>query len=599
MQAARARAQSYSTFEQPQPRARKHAKCCSHQNSKSVVLILLWAIVINFIRSAMETALPFALSRQYNNDSHRLLLYSIVLLYMLLAAAMMCYPLGGFLADVYIGRYRTVIASLLAVTLSMLVALILIIFTLELNIAPTSGLWKRVSFIAGGLLAYVLLMVGLAGFNSNIVQLSLDQLMDVPSHKLGIFIHLLIWASRVGQFAFQLPYTLKQCAKSNSYKDIREGLLLSLPACTLVTMLALLTLNCCTHKMFNKERVKYNPFKMILKVLNFARKHKYPVGHWSAFAYSDSIQPSRLDFAKERYGGPFSTSDVEDVKTFTRVFLLLLTLGPIFAIGVPTSYFLFGTFATHLGSVSIDDLRRKCTLEWLLLDSSSLAGVTSVVVFPIYTWLLFSVLLKRNMLPRILTRIQLATLFYAACILYMSATELTGHVLRTSTGDRNLTCMFLNPGLLFTPTPQQLDLHWSILIFPNLTMTLGLDLIMATAFEFISAQSPHTMKGVLVGVLYAARGFFQLLEAVLLLPFSFREIWTNNVPEFSCGLGYYLVTTALSLTSFVLLVVAVKKYKYRKRDEEPFSQYQVEEVYERMLQNRAKTQDRRAHAIAH
>ena len=42
-----------------------------------------------------------------------------------------------------------------------------------------------------------------------------------------------------------------------------------------------------------------------------------------------------MDYAKERYGGPFTTSDVEDVKTFIRVFLMLPALGLIFVLIVP------------------------------------------------------------------------------------------------------------------------------------------------------------------------------------------------------------------------------------------------------------------------
>ena len=75
-------------------------------------------------------------------------------------------------------------------------------------------------------------------------------------------------------------------------------------------------------QVFNKEKVKYNPYKIIL---NFACKHKGPVGHPSAFAYCNEFKPSRLVYAKQRYGGPFTTSDVEDVKTLTRVFLMILS----------------------------------------------------------------------------------------------------------------------------------------------------------------------------------------------------------------------------------------------------------------------------------
>ena len=43
-------------------------------------------------------------------------------------------------------------------------------------------------------------------------------------------------------------------------------------------------------------------------------KHKYPVQR-SAFTYCENEQPTRLDYGKSKYGGPFTTEQVDDVKT--------------------------------------------------------------------------------------------------------------------------------------------------------------------------------------------------------------------------------------------------------------------------------------------
>ena len=89
----------------------------------------------------------------------------------------------------------------------------------------------------------------------------------------------------------------------------------------------------------------------------------------------------------------------------------------------------------------------------------------------------------------------------------MLAVDLTGHTVEESTLENTMTpvsfCRELFPSV---NNIELLNLHWSVLILPNLTKTLALDLIMASTFEFISAQSPHTMKGVLVGLLFAVRG---------------------------------------------------------------------------------------------
>ena len=68
-----------------------------------------------------------------------------------------------------------------------------------------------------------------------------------------------------------------------------------------------------------------NPFRLTWKVLNFAWNNKYPL-NCSAFTYCEENTPSRLDLGKEQYGGPSTTEEVENVKTFFRLIRLLVSL---------------------------------------------------------------------------------------------------------------------------------------------------------------------------------------------------------------------------------------------------------------------------------
>ena len=56
------------------------------------------------------------------------------------------------------------------------------------------------------------------------------------------------------------------------------------------------------------------PLKTIYQVLKFAAKHKAPLNR-SALTYWEENIPSRIDLGKSKYGGPFTTEQVEDVKT--------------------------------------------------------------------------------------------------------------------------------------------------------------------------------------------------------------------------------------------------------------------------------------------
>ena len=49
----------------------------------------------------------------------------------------------------------------------------------------------------------------------------------------------------------------------------------------------------------------------------------------SALTYWENEIPSRIDLGKTKYGGPFTTEEVEDVKTFLQLLKLLLSLSGI------------------------------------------------------------------------------------------------------------------------------------------------------------------------------------------------------------------------------------------------------------------------------
>lgn len=58
---------------------------------------------------------------------------------------------------------------------------------------------------------------------------------------------------------------------------------------------------------------------------------------------------------------------------------------------------------------------------------------------------------------------------------------------------------------------------------------------MFAIFEFICAQSPQSMKGLIIGLSFAIKGLFQLIATSFVAPFLF---WKPSLP--SCGSGYYL-----------------------------------------------------------
>ena len=323
---------------------------------------------------------------------------------------------------------------------------------------------------------------------------------------------------------------------------------------------------------------------MIYNVLIFTRKHRYPLRR-SAFTYCDNEIPSRMDFAKKRFGGPFTTEQVEDVKTFFKILLVLLALGPIFVLEIPTSFTITTVFTVHVQYASSSYFNHSCSARFVLLEKGLITSLISLVLLPLFIWIIFS-LLQRHLLS-IFSRLWFAALVYLLGVASMLCIDLAGHIVHNRESPQGTSmCMFI---LHHHHHGFELKLHWSVLLLPYLLLGLGQPLTMAAAFEFISAQSPSSMKGLLVGVFISVKAFFQLISGIVLIPFALRHLWNNehmreHPPVTNCGFGYLLFTCVVALIGLILLLVVARRYKYRERDDRPYDQRFAVDVYSRYLQ---------------
>lgn len=566
--------------------------------AKASVLILLWSVLIGAIYVSLLNSfsvLGFIVedSPQLRNSNYRAVIWTVLGAYTLLALIHLVYPLSGFLADTYCGRYKAITISfsvLLVAMLSLSISAV-IGFTQNFDI---SGNEKRIAipFTLFVIISLLLITAGLAGYQANIVQFGLDQLLEAPSRNLGLFIHWLMWTHTVGGFVIHVLFALLPCHLGNNdpLHTTWTNTLASLPLVYLVILIFLLLFTCYNHDWFYSEPGQSNPYKMVYKVLNFARKHKYPLQR-SAFTYCDNEIPHRIDFGKERYGGPFTTEQVENVKTFLRIVLVLLTLGPVFMLEVPASYYLFPFFALHISkSVELRNETCESVPRWVILESGGLGYIVSIVVLPVYIWVIYSLLQKR--IPKILCRLWCAFVTALVGVTSMLVIDLVGHIIYKHKHDnigQSGMCMFtIDLGETHTP----LNVPSMVNIVPSLFLNLGFLLVQITAFEFISAQSPISMKGLLVGVYFTIKGVFQAISAVAMVPFALQRIWINklgkNPPVTNCAFGYYLFTITIAFIGLVLFSIVVKRYRYRQRDERPYDQRFAEQYYQRCISERTQ-----------
>ena len=580
--------------------------------SKAAILIILWTATAGMLYNIFLLA---AAAVTYSNirPGVSISIFDSVP-YATLAIIMMFYPLSGFIADVCCGRLRTVVASLCllfcSVIVSCIMELIVILYppignhsllgheSLSSLINSFPGILMMLLF----LISLLLFVIGLTGYQANYIQLGLDQLFEARSHHLSLYIHYATWSFHLGAVVVAVLTLMTWCSYWKASNTGREDTIFESTTMfsLLIILFTLLLVSCCKYHWFSTNTGRHNPYKTVCKVLNFARKHNYPLRR-SAFTFCDKYIPSRLDFAKERFGGPFPTEKVENVKTFLRILSILFAIGPVFMLEVPASYFIFPLFSLHtLHHYNLSKNFHFCESKhiWEIFTSNGamMAVFSSFVWFPMYVWIVFSWF--HNRMPRTFTRLGIGIVVCLLGVTSMLIIDVTGHALNINRAVNHTQCMFQATHNNFNATLSysSLDMHWGVLLIPSLFLQTGPLLVIATVLEFISAQSPQSMKGLLVGVFFAIRGLFQFLNSIVIIPLSLKHPWASgemleNPSVTNCGFVYLLFTCVAGLIGLVLFLAAARRYKYRERNEGLFSQQDVEEIYDRYITQAAADLD--------
>ena len=157
---------------------------------------------------------------------------------------------------------------------------------------------------------YVVAGIGLGGFQANVIQFGIDQLTDASSTEISSFI---IWYARTF-FSSVVPYLVLEKESSSVHRALLD-----------VSLCLALCLDLLFNNLLVKEPITRNPFKLIYGVMKYMMRHKQRRQR-SAFTYCEEEIPSRIDFGKSKYGGPFTTEQLEDVETFFRM-LVVISIG--------------------------------------------------------------------------------------------------------------------------------------------------------------------------------------------------------------------------------------------------------------------------------
>jgi peptide/histidine transporter 3/4 len=321
-----------------------------------------------------------------------------------------------------------------------------------------------------------------------------------------------------------------------------------------------------------KEPVTQNPFKTVYGVIKYAMKHKSPRLR-SAFTYAGEEElPSRIDFSKSKYGGPFTTKQVEDVKTLFRV-VLIFGLGCAFFGMTTKDHSIPNTLRnTLIGALSH-------TPEYVFDNFYAITGLLLVPLYEIVVHPLF-----HSCLPILQSHVKVFIGFTLRIIRYAIILALMTYARQhyayiTPSSNATLSCILYKSHDGLNYLSETLDYRWIIIL--EALVAISELLVAIGALEFYCAQVPYSMKGLVAGIMYGLLGFFVMLAQGLLLPFTMMSLeWGTGT--LSCGFWYLLTLLIYLLIVMAALVVVMRWYKKRKREDVlPNEQIFVERYYSR------------------
>ena len=461
----------------------------------------------------------------------------------------------ALVADIYLGRHKVIQYSMRLLWIAVIASnTIIALQYYYVKNAATSSILAVFTTVG---------VAGSAGILVNSLQFGIDQLTDTSSSEITSYISWYTWNFMLGYTAGVIFTNCLTCYISLSY--------FVLPLSCTLSILS----DCCFSHWLVKEPVTTNPLKLIYQVLKYAVKNKYPRLR-SAFTYWEDKPYSRIDLGKYKYGGPFTIEQVEDVKTFFRILAVFGFCTPMFIL-FSSLHHLFLTqyfdiqFLLSLKNNSVAKYIKSCYYEYFALN---LNYITNVFLVPVVEFTLYPLLMKCNCCINFSIRAKyllgiFVTLLYE---LHLLGIELVV----TQTSDlHNSTCFYY-------VNEETVSLYW--LIPPKVLYGIATYILLTSTMEFISAQAPYSMRGLLLGIGILLIGLSESLSSLCyLLVKILRKFYTLSNGA-NCELWFYGCILFLTVVLLCAGFIFNKRYTLRRRDEDlPNEQKFAVDYYEKYL----------------
>ena len=459
---------------------------------RGTLLMLLISCLLFAVHWFVYSAIAFSLP-----DKFRFLLdYAHPAFYALL-------PVTGWVAESWLGRYRAIVGGLLLTTTAVLFS--------HTSFLVLQSQWLLSPIIAFAL-AVIALLVGTLGIGTTytiMLPFTLDQMIGASAEELSAAVQWYYWEFNIALMIQHVLPCIPTSKQQIQFTDMLPVVYLTIGS---LSLSAALIMDCLYHKWLDTHNKTGKPIKAIFQVLNYARKNKCPRLR-SALTYIDEEHPSRIDFGKQKFGGPFTEEEVEDVKTVFRLTPLLVS-----ASGAILTFQIYDQFDLHAIPTS------KQTFECVYNLKKTIYYASSFILIPIYRFILYPLVHKHvpSLLKLIGTGLILGFVVMIIELNILSIGHLYSNASHCIFDDRSETVTFLMP------------LYWVLIMdFAN---GVGAVLVMCSLFEFVVAQAPNRMRGIMMGLMITAFGFGTIGNYIISK--IFQQLQAASP---SCVFYYYLV----------------------------------------------------------
>ncbi|NWH53916.1 S15A3 protein, partial [Fregata magnificens] len=481
-----------------------------------------------------------------------------------LGASYLLSPIGGWLADVYLGRYGTVALSFLLYLLA--ACLLPITASLDGRLSVCGQLpantirncsWQPpeqycAPTIYSGLL---LLALGVSSVRANLTSFGADQVRDQGGDATRRFFNWFYWSINIGAV-----FSLLVVAFVQQNISFLAGYLIPVTCLALALLIFLLATPTFVTKPPTGSRVSVM-IKLALQSCGCAwlggTGARLSAHRWEA---GDPLPESGA-----QPGAPLPEEDLANFQVLARILPVMLTFIPYWMVyfQMQSTYYLQGLHL-HIPSIFQHGQDRASTLQgytfpdaWLLLANV----VVLLALVPLKDRVIDPFLTRQRLLPSALKRMALGMFFSLASVL--AAGILERERLRYVRHNQTVSQLIGKDRYLAATLP----IWWQVPQY----LLIGISELFASipGLEFAYAEAPKSMKGAIMGLFFFISGVGSLLGSGLLTLLSLPAHGWMRCPEDygsinSCRMDNYFFLLA-GIQSVTCLLFAWISRRYQNR----------------------------------